>query len=111
MAATIVIGVYLDGSGTLSPVRLIAAFSIGAMLFAVPGAIMLVGLRAILEERTLSPRHVDLMVIVAGAFTGFVILAVPGGWRGGLIGGTYGFATALALVLVRNVLKPRSGST
>jgi hypothetical protein len=49
------------------------------------------------------------MVIAAGALAGFVILAVPGGWRDGLIGGAYGIATALALVLVQQALKPRRG--
>ena len=81
--------------------RFTIGFSIITMFFSVPGAIMLVGLRATLEER-LPPRlSMDIVTAVAGAVVGSLVLGIPAAQHdwGAKTGAFYGLTTGFGLIL------------
>lgn len=81
--------------------RFTIGFSIITMFFSVPGAIMLAGLRARLEERRLPQVSMDIMTAVAGAVVGSLVLGVSAAQHvwGAKTGALYGLTTALGLIL------------
>lgn len=99
LAATTLL-VSLRGAGS-DPLRFVAAFSLGTMIFAVPGAILLVGVRAYLGERRPSPLLLSGVTIAVGALVGGLMLALifRGALMASLAGALYGLMTALALVV------------
>jgi hypothetical protein len=91
------------GTGAFEPTRFTLALTGAAMIFTVPGVIMLVGIQAILSERGLGRGHRDAVVALIAAVTGAVILAFispPGDW----VGAVYGVATAVALVCLQRLV-------
>jgi hypothetical protein len=91
------------GTDAFEPTRFTLALTGGTMIFTVPGAIMLVGLRTILSERGLGSGHRDALVALIGAVSGAAILAFispPMAW----VGAVYGLATAVALVCLQRLV-------
>ena len=85
---------------------LVFSLSIFTMLFSVPGAMMLVGLRASLGEYSFTPILLNAVTAAAGAFIGGLVLAAlfvqP--LLGFKFGSLYGLATAGALILFETLL-------
>jgi hypothetical protein len=87
------------GTGVLNPMRFVFGFSLATMIFTLPGAIMLAGLRIRLVSRGVSALIGDTEVIAFGALSGGAILSIanltlPNFATGALYGGM----TALAFV-------------
>lgn len=98
----------VDGTGAMEPVWFIIRVSMGTMIFTLPGALMLNGLRAILMEQNIQGWPATTTLLLVGAAAGGLILcfflpfllAMP-------VGGLYGFATAAMFVSLQKVVRDR----
>jgi hypothetical protein len=115
-AATLVYALWLSISqseGTPSStedLRVALALFTGTLWFTIPGAFLLAAAEFALSERFRSDRALDAAIIVVGALAGAAILGVLGpkeSFDFALLGGFYGFTTAIIFVLFRRQIRPR----
>jgi hypothetical protein len=100
---------FAAGREAHEPTRAVLALTAGAMIFTVPGAIMLGGAQAILRERRLASGHRDALAALIGTVAGAVVLAFISPPMAGL-GALYGLATGVALICVQRLFAGAAGS-
>lgn len=103
LGATALFAAVMGGTGAADPVRFVFAFALFTMMFTIPGAMMLVGLRAIVAERGLGRLPSGALVALFGALSGAAILAVI--LNNPALGALYGFSTAVSLMLVQRLVE------
>jgi hypothetical protein len=102
LAATILYGLMAGGTESEESVRVLLGFAEGTMIFTIPGALMLYGLRAILLERELSsPAIGGMLILVGGTVGGTALLFLSGTLEWAAVGALYGALTAIALLCVQ----------
>lgn len=81
--------------------RFLLGFAVITMFFSGPGAVLPLGLRAMLEARPSSRTMVDGVTAITGAVVGGLMLGIPAAQHdwGAKTGSFYGLATALVLIL------------
>ena len=102
LAGTLVLGLLAGGTGSPDQVGSVLSFSRFTMVFTVPGAIMLVGLQAMLLERGFSRPITSVLIILAGGVAGGLVLGFLSLALASVsVGALYGTLTAIAFILLQ----------
>ena len=98
-----------EGGGAWPENRHLLLFWLTPMFFTLPGALMLLGLRAMLLDHGVAGRTSNLLVLAAGGGAGFLVLTLISGadteW--GATGALFGAITALMLLLIQGLWAER----
>jgi len=106
LAATILFGLFVGGTGGLDPISLVFWFATGTMFLTLPGATMLYGLRASFLERGLPQIVIGILLTLIGTSVGGAALLFISAWdplQTMAVGGLYGGLTAVALLLMQTL--------
>lgn len=79
VAATTLLDSLAGPAGDPNPPKVVMGFSAASMIFSVPGAMMLVGIKAIITNRRWPAFIVGIIVLAIGAIVGAAILALISG--------------------------------
>lgn len=100
--------VVVEGGAGAEPNQFIVGWSLGTMLFTIPGAFLLLVFQNLVVIQR--PATAAVAVLLLGATAGALILAVPAQtFTAVVLGAFYGFTTAGALLILQQLLvsKPK----
>lgn len=107
--ATCIFVLILGGNLATEPAGMLIGFSVVTMFFTIPGALMLVGLRAMLIDRGLVGWATGTALLLFGAIAGGLILSfLSQSLYFALAGALFGFVTAIIFICLQLVFYGRS---
>jgi hypothetical protein len=99
---TIVLIGWAGGTGASDSIRVTIGFALITMFFTCPGAVMLLGLQALLDERGFGLPGRDIFLLIFGAMAGAAIISLMAIHMAPL-GSVYALSTAIALLSLQRL--------